>query len=48
MQSLTVTTIQHNTTNQPTIYLPQLKQIAIRTLQTTVEGYQRSHTSHNK
>jgi len=29
----------HGITNQPTIYLPQLKQIAIRTLQTTAEGY---------
>ena len=35
-------------TNKPTIYLPQLKQIAIRTLQTTAEGYQRSHIRLNE
>jgi len=31
--------------NQPTIYFPQLKQILQTTLQTTAEGYQRSHTA---
>ena len=29
----------YKTNQQPTIYSPQLKQIAIRTLQTTPEGY---------